>query len=171
MIATRQWSAVHTQANKELLAASHLQRQGYVTFFPTISKRVKHARKVFDRKVSLFPSYIFVDLDLAHDRWTPINGTMGVRGVVMAGSKPARLPDGFIDRLNLELAGQKAPVAKQYEPLDPGVAIKVQDGPFKGLIGRFEAMTAAARVAVLLDLLGGQVRVDLDRGHISSRAA
>jgi transcriptional antiterminator RfaH len=62
MQSTIHWSAVNTHPNKEALAASHIERQGYRVYFPAVSKRVKHARRIFHRTVSFFPSYIFVQL-------------------------------------------------------------------------------------------------------------
>ena len=165
------WSAVYTHPNKELLASFHLQRQGYQTFFPVISKRVKHARKLIDRKISLFPCYIFVQLDPMNDRWSPINGTIGVRNLVMSGNRPALLPNGFVESLGNELAGKREVVSKQYPPLEADAVIKVQDGPFKGLVGQFEAMTGECRVRVLLEFLGGKVPVDIDRALVSSIVA
>ncbi len=162
------WSAVNTQPNKETLAASHLERQGYRVFFPAISKRVKHARKVFDRKVSLFPSYIFVQLDHQKDRWTPINGTIGVRHLVMTGSRPAVLPPLFVEQLGSHLAGAHESASNQYDPIEVGVGVRIFEGPFRDLVGTFESMTPDGRVRILLDMLGGKVPVLLERRIVMS---
>jgi transcriptional antiterminator RfaH len=157
------WSAVNTQPNKEALAASHIEKQGYRVYFPAVSKRVRHARRVFDRTVSFFPSYIFVQLDHHQHQWTPINGTIGVRSLVMAGTKPATLPPLFVEQLGSYLSAGKQGVAKQFAPIEPGTPVRIAAGPFQNMLGQFETMTETGRVRVLLELLGGKVPVELDR--------
>jgi transcriptional antiterminator RfaH len=150
------------------MATAQLRRQGYQVFFPAVAKQVQHARKIIVRQVSMFQSYIFVQFNQKVDRWTPINGTIGVKSLVMCGSQPALLPIGFIESLGMELAGKATVPERKFSPIELGAVIKIEDGPLKGLLGTFEGMSETTRVRVLLDILGGQTSVELWRADIKA---
>lgn len=149
------WHAVALLPHAEALAADQLARQGYCVFAPTIERTIRHARQFRTKIVPMFPGYFFVRLDLASASWRGINGTRGVRRLVMAGDRPARMPDLAIQALGGDM---HTPAG-----LEPGAALDILAGPFSGLGARLECLDGAARVTVLMELLGGAVRVTLPR--------
>jgi transcriptional antiterminator RfaH len=149
----RRWYPVQTQAGREAFAAGQLENQGYSTFFPRRLVTVRHARRLHRRQASYFPSYIFVALDLANDRWRPINGTFGVRSLVMFGGGPLAVPDGLIDSLRA-CAGADG-VLDAGERFAPGDRVRMLSGPFADVLGVIDRLEGEDRVRILMDLVCG----------------
>ncbi len=84
---------------REVFAAEQLQRQGFVTFLPKQLKTVRHARKVRVALGAYFPGYLFVEIDLAKDRWRSVNGTLGVSRLIGAEERPTPVPRGVVEAL------------------------------------------------------------------------
>jgi transcriptional antiterminator RfaH len=112
-------------------------------------------------RAALFPQYLFTILDLGKDRWRSINGTLGVHRLLMCGGDPQPVPHGLVEGL-IQAADQEGTVHFDFH-LRPGQLIKVGAGPFADLIGRLEILDDKGRVNVLLEMLGGTVRVSLPR--------
>jgi transcriptional antiterminator RfaH len=107
----------------------------------------------------LFPRYLFVILDRTRDRWRSINGTLGVERLLMCGGEPQPVPPGLVENLILA-ADDDGSVHFDYA-LHQGQRVRVAAGPFADLVGRLERLDDRGRVSVLLELLGGSVRVAL----------
>jgi transcriptional antiterminator RfaH len=150
---------VRTLAQRERHAVQQLANQNYRTFLPLLLKNRRHARKVETISAPLFPRYLFVILDRNHDRWRSINGTLGVERLLMCGGEPHPVPPGLVENL-IRAADEDSIIHFDYA-LRPGQTVKVAAGPFADLIGRLERLDDRGRVSVLLELLGGSVRVEL----------
>ena len=83
------WYAVQTQPNRENLAVTHLERQGFDVWLPRIERIIRHARQAKRVRRPLFPGYLFINLDLETARWRTINGTVGVKNIVKCGHTPS----------------------------------------------------------------------------------
>src|SRR5271154_7081548 len=94
---TQRWYAVHTRPLSELRAQGHLENQSFRTFLPMRRKTVRHARKMSTIEAPFFPRYLFVALDLTHQRWHSVNGTFGVSRLVMRGDRPQPVPRGVVE--------------------------------------------------------------------------
>jgi hypothetical protein len=70
----KRWYVARTQPRAEGRAIANLEKQNFRTFCPRFRKSRQHARRVENVLVPLFPSYIFVRLDLSRDRWRSVNG-------------------------------------------------------------------------------------------------
>ena len=152
----RRWYAVALLPHADALARDQLEHQGFEVFAPTLVRTVRHARQFRTKTVPLFPGYLFVHLDLADARWRAVNGTRGVRRFVMAGDRPARVPDSVIEALWTGGEGE----------LQQGDEIEIVAGPLAGLRGRLERLDNGARVAVLIELLQGSGEVNLQRESV-----
>ena len=53
------WYAVQTQPNRENLAVSDLERQGFDVWLPRIERIIRHARQIRRVKRPLFRSYCY----------------------------------------------------------------------------------------------------------------
>ena len=82
------WLVVNTQPHKEMYALENLERQGFTVYCPLIIKRVRHARRAYDARRALFPSYVFVNTATTQGRWRPVQSTFGVRSIVFQGEQP-----------------------------------------------------------------------------------
>ncbi len=99
MPARPRWYVVQTQANAENKAVAHLRRQGFATYLPRYLKRRRHARRVDTVAAPLFPRYLFVEIDMAIQRWRSIYSTVGVSRLVCNGDCPVPVPDAVISSL------------------------------------------------------------------------
>ncbi len=162
MSAGTRWYVVQTQPHAENKAAMHLGRQGFATYVPRYLKRRRHARKVETVSAPLFPRYLFVAIDTTSQRWRCVQSTIGVSHLVGNSDEPIALADKVIEELRHR--EDEAGFIRLLSPprFRPGDAIRVLEGAFSACLGIFEGMTAAERVAILLDLLGRKVRVVMD---------
>src|SRR5262245_23375997 len=95
----KKWLVINTLPHRESYACEHLRRQEFHVYCPMITKRIKHARSVFDAPRPLFPSYVFVEHRPQLRSWRPILGTHGVKSLVRTGEQPGFLCGSFIDDL------------------------------------------------------------------------
>ena len=72
------WYLVQLKPNGHRLAKANLERQGFKTFLPLQNVTKRSAHKFVDRRVPLFPGYMFVKLDIAQNDWRKVNSTLGV---------------------------------------------------------------------------------------------
>jgi transcriptional antiterminator RfaH len=161
------WFVVYTQPNGETRALVNLARQGYQTYLPRYRRRRAHARKIDVVERPLFPRYLFVALDLMRARWRPILSTFGVCDVVRNGDVPAAVPPGIVEEIR---AGEDAHSFDTVDPLagaHAGDSVRILSGPFADLIGRLQYAAESERVVLLLDLLGGEVRMRLPRHAVA----
>jgi transcription elongation factor/antiterminator RfaH len=157
----QRWYVVRTHAQRELQASKQLANQEFRVFLPRHLKNRRHARKVETVNAPLFPQYLFAILDLTKDRWRSINGTLGVHRVLMSAEEPQPVPHGLVESL-IQAATVDGTVSFDFR-LREGQTIKIGAGPFADLIGRLERLDDKGRVNVLLEMLGGTVRVTLPR--------
>ena len=159
------WFAVHTQPRLELWARSNLWQRGFEVYLPQYARRRRHARRVDTVTTPLFPCYLFVHADLARGDRRRVDSAPGVNQMVAFGDRPAPLPDGVIAGIR----GREGPDGLvQLDPtlgLTPGTPIRV-DGALADQLGLFDG-SEQGRVAVLLTLLGRQVRVQVPADRIA----
>ncbi len=161
------WYVVQTQPHAEARAEVHLRRQGFTTYLPRLIKSRRHARKTEQVSRPLFPRYMFVRIDQAHQGWHAISSTFGVSHLIGGENGPVALRDGVIEAL------RQREDADGHVHLDApkflrGAAVRVLDGVFASCLGMFESMSDKDRVTVLLDLLGRRVRVALEAESVAA---
>jgi transcription elongation factor/antiterminator RfaH len=158
------WYVVYTQPHRELRAQVHLVAQGFRAFLPRHHKSVRHARKPRTVSAPLFPRYLFVVLDLGRDRWRSVNGTFGVLRLISGEESPIPVPAGIVESMAAECGTDGH--LDLGRSLEIGDRVRVLSGPFAEFIGELTRIDGAARVKVLLRLLGGAVPVSIERGAL-----
>jgi transcriptional antiterminator RfaH len=162
----RRWFVVQTKSNREGKAAHHLERQGFQIYLPRYLKRRSHARKIETVAAPLFPGYMFVAIEMATQRWRAIQSTIGVLRLVKNGDHPAAVPNEIVAGMRAQ-EDEKGLIKFSRPPqFCRGEKIRVLAGAFTDAIGLFDGLADRERVAILLDLLGRQVRVNLDESFI-----
>ena len=159
MSAGPHWYVVHTQPNREGRADLNLRRQGFVTYLPRYARRRRHARRQEIVARPLFPRYLFVALDVARDRWRAVHSTFGVHRLVLAGEEPLPVPDGIVDAIRARENGDGLVALGLPAGVGPGSRVRLVDGIFADAKGVLERIADDRRVAILLELLGREVRV------------
>jgi transcriptional antiterminator RfaH len=160
------WFVAQTLCHCEKMARLHLGAQGFRTFLPRFHKTVRHARQLREVIAPIFPGYIFVVLHTERDRWRSINGTFGVARLISAHQRPTPVPTGVVEALlgSLDQSG----LVRFDDGLQPGQAVRVIAGPFAGVLGVLQRLDAEGRVQVLLNIMGGQAPVTMDRAHLTA---
>ena len=153
------WYVARTQSQRELYASKQLVNQGFRVFVPRYWKNRRHARKAETVLAALFPRYIFVRLDRTKERWRSINGTFGVDRLLTHDGEPQAVPRGVVESFITATAPDGG--IRFHFDLKEGQNIRVTAGPFAELVGQLERLDENGRVRILLDLMGGKVRVGL----------
>ena len=154
------WYLIHTKPVREALAAANLQRQGYEVYAPRMLTSVRRHGRWCECIVPLFPRYLFLQLAEGSQALSPVRSSVGVAGIVRFGARYAIVAEEII----LQLKHRADPesglhcLAKR-PPLLRGATVRITMGPFEGLDGVFEREAGAARVVVLLNLLGQDAAV------------
>jgi transcriptional antiterminator RfaH len=138
---------------------------GYKVYQPLLreQRRSHHGRKIIATP-PLFPGYLFVWVVRGwwDARWSP-----GVIRLIMDGLLPARVPDAVINEIKSRERGGFVVLPKACGPAI-GTRMKILQGPLQGHIGLFAGMRPHERVLVLLQLLGGEQRVELAQSAIEA---
>lgn len=157
--AARKWSVVGVQPGKEARAEWHLRLQGFETYTPRHKTVVRHARRTHLRLAPFFPGYMFVSLDMERSRWRSINGTIGVRSLLMQGERPAFCPAGLVEQM---IAMTDADgLLDLSSSLRPGQRVRIVVGPMAEMLGTLEKMDRAGRVRVLVEIMNREIALTL----------
>ena len=151
----KNWYLLTAKPNQDQRAADNLANQGYLIYQPLarVPKLLRGKREY--RLESLFPRYLFIQLDPQSDNWSPIRSTYGIAGFVKFGVYPSIVPDSLIDYLHQheEEYQQRAVTIHELQPDQP---VHVLEGAFKGCEGVFQKFDGEQRAMVLLHFLGQQ---------------
>jgi transcriptional antiterminator RfaH len=158
-MSNQRWFVVQAHPNGEARALTNLGRQAFDAYLPRYQRERRHARKVEMVFRPLFPRYLFVKLDLGRDRWRSIESTFGVARLITSGDAPAPLPEGFIEELRSRETGAGFIALGLAPGLSEGSRVRLVDGIFADHVGVIERVADERRVAILLELLGREVRV------------
>lgn len=158
------WIAINTHPHREQVAIENLTRQKFAVYCPMELKRVRHARRTQDVTRPLFPGYIFAEVAPDLTLWRPILSTYGVRNLIRAGDRPAFVDDGFIQGLKVrEVDGV---IAKPLRPYEVGQEVRLNGGPFDGLIATIIEMSERDRLILLTSLLNQTVRLKVTSANV-----
>jgi transcriptional antiterminator RfaH len=149
------WAVAQTEPSREHVARMFLMREGFDTYVP----RIKHRKRI----LPLFPTYVFVRV--IEGRFYRIRSTIAVIKILMSGDAPAHLPERvIIDLKKKEHGGFVKLPPPPGHGLKIGQPVRITSGSFAGHIALYQGQNAHERIAVLLDLLGRAVPVELGKG-------
>jgi transcriptional antiterminator RfaH len=153
------WAVVNTQPHREYLALENLERQGFIVYCPSVRRRTTHARRTREVLRPLFPGYLFVHVSRDQQHYRPILSTLGVKTLVHFGGRLAYLEKDFVQELkSRETDGAIVLPPRQYKV---GQEVRLEAGPFAGLVGAIVEMDEKERIVVLMHLLNRPVKVKL----------
>lgn len=157
------WLVVHSKARAEELAAEHLRRQGYEVFLPQLRQRRRRQNRWQWVTGPLFPRYLFVNVALGEQDTAVIRSTVGVVSLVRFGHALVPIPEAVIDYLRRCEDPETGARTDDAWPHKPGDVVEILEGPFAGLTGIYQVPRDADRVALLVELLGRQNTVLVER--------
>ena len=158
---TEAWYCARTKPKHEHIAAANVRRHmGLEVFNPRLRMERATRRGVVRSVEALFPCYVFVrcfDTVLSDIRYIS-----GISSLVHFGERVPPVPDSVIEELK-RCFDNEEPLAVE-DRLVPGAEVSVAEGAFRG----FQAIVlrmlpARRRVQILLDILGRQTLVEVDR--------
>ena len=158
------WFLVHTLPRKEQQAHMHLGMQGFRSYLPQYRRTIRHARQLRTVRAPLFPSYLFVILDLGRDRWLSVRSTIGVAQLVGSSDRPLAVPHGIIESLIAH--ANDANLALFGDCLQKGQKVRIAIGPFAEFIGTLDRLDDSGRVRVLLEMMGSEICISLQRSGV-----
>ncbi len=165
------WCCAFTCPGEEAKASSSLRAKGFRTLLPILSAETVVRGAVIVKREVMFPRYLFVELDLGDDYWTPALYAKGVAGFVRPqGGAPSRVPDGVMAEL-FERCGPDGEVFMPLEdpmnrtPIRKGDFVRVVEGPFSHFEGLCRR-TKGERVFVLLSIFGRKSEFSLAREQV-----
>lgn len=119
---------------------------------------VTNARRRVERRLPFFPGYMFLFLD--RERWRAINGTMGLRTILMQGEKSHPCPLGFVE--NLQACSDENGILHPTFDLKVGDTVRIVSGPFADAIGSLAHLDAPGRVRVLLRMMRSEIPLTVE---------
>jgi transcriptional antiterminator RfaH len=159
------WFVAQLRPQGLSLAQAHLQRQGFETFAPQILTTTIRAGVARDVRKPLFPGYLFVNFDPNTSRWGVINSTRGIARLILTDPRrPQALPDALM--AGLKQRCDESGLLSLHTDYRIGDRIRVLSGPFADVVTTIETLPSAARIGVLIDLMGGEIRTSLPRDQI-----
>lgn len=147
------WYVVHCEPHRDRQVERLIVQTGAETFAPRIPKtRMRNGDK------PLFPGYVFTRLDLASGVGGELRYVPGVRSLVEVGGEPCPVDDGIVEAIRRRVTTNVPDVGQ----LRSGDRVTVVSGSFADLEAVFcEHLSGAERVAVLIEMMRRQVRVEL----------
>jgi transcription antitermination factor NusG len=155
------WYAVYTRTRHEKSVAEQCGQRGVVTFLPLYSVQHRWKQRVARVLLPLFPSYVFVRIDL-RDR-VRVLSVPGIVSIVSFNGRPAVVPDSQIEYLNRAITLGKA---EPYAYLKSGKRVRVTAGPLAGLEGIVVEIKNRVQVIVSFEWMCRSVAISLDPSEI-----
>ena len=157
------WFAVYTKPRQERIALEHLVRQEFNCFLPMAINPYQRRSQSQVRIEPLFPRYLFLNAVADQQSLGPVRSTRGVNTLVRFGVELARIPDLIIRAIRSRCNAETGLVRLDPVPVEPGDRVRVFDGPLAGVNGLFQARSGADRALLLIEFMGRQTRVEVDR--------
>jgi transcriptional antiterminator RfaH len=157
-----QWYVVQCRTREDCRALEHLERQGFSCYRPTLTVEKRRLGRIVQKQESLFPGYLFVQLDQVNDNWYPIRSTRGVIQIVRCRDRPLPVQDRIIGIIRARLANDRL----QVPYLDPGERVVVTDGCFAHVEALFLANDGEERVMLLMNVLHREQTVSFPAGSV-----
>ena len=157
------WFTVHTRPRQEHIALEHLERQGFSCFLPMAINPYQRRSRHKLRIEPLFPRYLFLNATADQQSLGPVKSTRGVSTLVRFGSELAQVTETVIRAIRSRCDAVTGLVRLDPVPVVPGDRVSVFDGPLAGTKGLFQACSGERRALLLIEFLGRQVRVEVDR--------
>jgi transcription antitermination factor NusG len=97
MAAHTYWTVLETKSASSAEAIRHVSQQSFTYYHPKFREPARSRDGLGVRRVrSLFPNYLFVQIDPRGGEWRRLCSTRGVARVFLNGSEPARVADDAI---------------------------------------------------------------------------
>nr|WP_315469671.1 transcription termination/antitermination protein NusG [uncultured Undibacterium sp.] len=172
----KKWYAVHAYSGMEKSVhralVERIERAEMQDMFGQILVPTEEVIEVKNGKKSvterrLFPSYVFVEMEMTDDTWHLVKNTSKVTGFIGGKSnKPAPIPRHEIEKVLQQVQdGVEKPRPKVL--YEVGEVVRIKEGPFTDFNGNVEEVNyAKSKVRVNVTIFGRATPVDLEFGQV-----
>ena len=162
---TKSWILARNKPNQDKTALINLERQNFEFFHPTF-KIISKVRNKFKEIIKpVFPGYIFISINLEETNWHKINNTRGISSIIVFANEIPLIRCEIIEELKHRFSLDNA--QKVVDPYKIGMDAEITNGPFAQLIGKIDKIDADERIWILLDILGDQTRVSINKLNLT----
>lgn len=159
------WYAANIKRNAFAQVERSLKLRGINVFAPKLERRILRYGKRRQLVSLLFPGYVFVQGCEPVNLWGAIRATEGRARLVLNHKRhPTPVPSDFMAMLLSRYGSDGRGVVK--DEFEAGTPVSVLSGPFAGLITRIEEVDDQQRIWILLELLGGERRVEMPPANL-----
>jgi transcriptional antiterminator RfaH len=160
------WIALFAKPRHEWVVARALEARGAEVFVPSLEVHGKRGTLLHK---PFFPRYLFASFrDGGAGTFPNVQWTPGLSRVVTFDGRPAWLDGKQVDYLRERLG---AIDGDAFLSIKVGDVVRVTEGPFRDMEAIFDGhLNGAARVAILLGILGRQTRVIVGSHQVESVA-
>jgi transcriptional antiterminator RfaH len=165
------WYVVHTHPKQEERAGDNLVSFGIETLAPKlkVKKYNEFTGKPSQIVKPFFPGYIFARFKFS-ELYHKIKFTRGVHSLVCFCNKPIPVEDEIIEVVRQRIGSDG--FMKEFEQLQPGDEVVINDGRFRDFYGVFEReLPDADRVRILLNTVSFQAHIVVDRPSVNKVSA
>lgn len=157
----KEWYLAYCRHREEGRASMHLRNQGVDSYYPQVQvERLQRGQRIA-RMEPMFPSYLFVQVDL--DTFPPyrLNATRGLRHMVRFGNQWTKLPKELVFSLMCQEDSDDVRALLNHLPCC-GDKVLIQEGAFAGLEALYQEPDGDKRSILLLEMLHNQVRHSIE---------
>ena len=163
---SKSWVVARNKPNQDKIALINLERQNFEFFQPTFKTTARIRNKFKEIIKPVFPGYIFIAINLEERNWHKINNTRGISSILLFGNEIPLIRCELIKELKHNFSLNNDP--KTMDQLQIGMHAEITKGPFAQIIGEIEEIDTDQRIWILLDILGTQTRVSIDRLNLTT---
>ena len=162
------WLLVRSKPKQESALVQALSGRDVIAYCPKVLEPRWHARAP-QGPVPLFPSYVFAYF-APMEKFTAVRYCPGAAGIVRFGLELGAVEEAFITDLRRR-EGERGylVIGEARRAPAKGSRVRVVEGPFQGIEGIVtHYLPAKDRVRLLLNMVGGVRRIEVDARHIRS---
>ncbi len=148
---------IQTKPKQEDVASQNLINQNFDIYYPKT--------QIKNKVVTLFPRYIFIQLDDKNQNWMPIRSTKGVANFVRFGLEFAKVPNDIIEIIKQQ-EGDTTDKLIDLSRFHKGDTVHIQKGTLKGRQAIFSHYDGQMRAIVLLKILHQEQKLTLKESDI-----
>lgn len=158
------WFAVYTKPRQEQVALANLEAQSFECFLPMAEQLPRGGKRNSKPRIEpLFPRYLFLRASPESQSLASVRSTRGAVGLVRAGWELTTINPSIIAGIKARIDSTSGFIMIEPVSLNSGDRVRVFDGPFANLQGIFKEHRGQHRSLLLLEILGRETAVEIDR--------
>src|SRR5581483_3025862 len=153
------WFAIKVRSRQEKITAKVLSGKGFEVFLPLFRCKRRWSDRIKQVDLPLFSTYLFCRFRLQEQ--ISVLSTPGILQIVSHGKRPEPVEETEISRIRKMIHSGLA--LEPWRALAIGQAVRLEDGPLKGMTGTLIEVRGSDRLIVSVPLLQRSVAVEIDR--------